>query len=1186
MSFRKLFGWSRRGVVSFLRGALAAGVFGALIWPAHAAPSPIAHWAFQAVTDPKLPVVTNSAWCRTALDRFILQKLETDGIRPVPEATRNALIRRVSFDLTGLPPSAESTERFETDLAPEAYERLVDRLLASPQYGERWGRHWLDVVRYADTAGETADYPVPVAWRYRNYVIDAFNTDKPYSTFLREQVAGDILARTGPRERYAEQVTATGFLALSRRFGFDSENYHHLTLQDTIDTLGQAALGLTLGCARCHAHKFDPISLEDYYGLYGIFESTRYAFPGSEQKQRYRALTPLIPLEESHLQWVEFEQRVASLSSTLRRIQRPVPSAVLRSSDELDGDFEMQAPAAGGSNGVLVPPWVYQGLISVSTEAQSPFRHLHPTGRVGVRIESGTNGFQIRQALYLSPQVIQQGLLHTSFDFRIKAPTPTGRVPHRFWIGDSVKQPALELLLFPGSVSLRVDGKEKSLGSLETGVWQTVQLTLDLKTRTVSGHLGHPGKVLDFGPLAVSSSWNGRLAEFGVDSKPLEGAIRDQIDLDNIAASERPLPPVSTEFGVQSVVGDDLERWSKQVADLTGIDGDFELQSQASSLTTPWKLGPKGAVKIQATSQSPFQNVYSQGQQGLNLPNTSSYNGFDQLLSRPWKADQTNRLEAGFDFRCAEVTKGGDGAWRIYFGHGPGASSAVEFSLNGQTFFQRNSDLHQPVQALKVGEWYQVRVIFNLTRKTYTGWIASASGQSPFEGKFTPGWDGILDFVFIDSQSHLSGFRPSLDVDNFVLGTAPLASFGTVLSPATVPRAPSRGEQLTQLRAIIATAADRAQKELETLLVEGPFDLAYGVSEGTPQDARIQLRGEPEHLGETVPRRLIAAVGGGLLPSTTTGSGRLELANWLSDPKNPLTARVMVNRLWAYHFGRGLVSTPNDFGQRGQPPTHSALLDYLANRFVSEGWSIKNLHRLILHSAVYRQQSDWAPVQTQKTESVGTQPDCPEPGIPSLFQTGPLHRTEAHFSPFPRRRLGAEETRDSLLLVSGILDLSVGREHPFPPPTGWGFTQHGPFSAVYEQSRRSVYLMTQRIKRHPFLTLFDGPDPNASTAGRRTTTVPTQALFFLNDPFVHSNAAALALRSVVAGENERDRVGRLYRLTLSRSPTAIEQTDAINFLKAYRAAQSANPAGESLQSSEFEAFARILFGSNEFLTVD
>ena len=190
-----------------------------------------------------------------------------EGVAPVRPADRRALIRRATFDLTGLPPIPEDVHAFLADASPDAFARVVERLLASPAYGERWGRHWLDVVRYADTAGETADYPVREAYKYRDYVISAFNQDMPYDQFVREQVAGDIMAAEDPGPSYARLVTATGFIAVSRRFGFDSENYHYLTIQDTIDTLGQAILGLTLGCARCHDHKYDPVSARDYYAL-------------------------------------------------------------------------------------------------------------------------------------------------------------------------------------------------------------------------------------------------------------------------------------------------------------------------------------------------------------------------------------------------------------------------------------------------------------------------------------------------------------------------------------------------------------------------------------------------------------------------------------------------------------------------------------------------------------------------------------------------------------------------------------------------------------------------------------------------------------------------------------------------------------------------------------------------------
>ncbi len=668
------------------------------------------HWAFQPIRNPAPPAVTHAAWCQTPLDQFILARLEARGIQPAPAAGRRTLLRRVTFDLTGLPPTADELDAFVADPAPDAFERRVNRLLDSPQYGEHWGRHWLDVVRYADTAGETADFPVPVAWRYRNYVINAFNVDKPYDEFLREQIAGDILARGGPRDRYAERVTATGFLAISRRFGFDSENYHHLTLQDTIDTLGQSVLGLTLGCARCHAHKFDPVSTPDYYALYGIFESTRYAFPGSEQKQKHRALVPLVPPGESAPRWREFEGRVAALTAELERRKSSAPAAVLRSLDDLDGDFEMQAPAAGGNKGVLVAPWVYEGPISVSTDAQSPFKNVHPGGRVGVSIPSGTHAYRIAQRLNGARTRESGGKVYVNLDFRVATNTPTASGVHRFWIGSGPATPAVELLISSQQIALRTGDKSEVLRPLQPNQWHNLRLTLDLGSSTVSGSVGRPGDELSFGEHRLSTAWRGPLDFLAVDGTESKAGGLPAIAFDNLAIQEVPIPAVTTTPSVFAGAGD-----------------------------------------------------------------------------------------------------------------------------SGDT------------RALR--------------------------------------------------------------------------------------------------------------QELETLLAEGPFELAYGVTEGTPRDARIQLRGEPDKPGDEVPRGFLKAIGGGPLPKTASGSGRLELAEWLVSPSNPLTARVIVNRIWQYHFGQGLVRTPNDFGLRGQPPTDPDLLDYLATRFVQSGWSIKALHRLILSSAVYQQAS-------------------------------------------------------------------------------------------------------------------------------------------------------------------------------------------------------------------------------------
>src|SRR5262249_9068721 len=245
----------------------------------------------QPVRDPQLPIVKDQAWARTPVDRFILAKLEEKGLRPVPDADKRTLIRRATFDLTGLPPSPADVDAFLKDTSPGAFEKVVDRLLPSPQYGERWGRHWLDVVRYADTCGDNSDFPVPSAFKYRNYVIESFNKDKSYDQFVREQLAGDLLDAKNEADSN-EHIIATGYIAASRRFG-SQNNENNLTIDDTIDNVGKAFLGLSVSCARCHNHKFDPIPNSDYYAMYGIFSSTRYAFPGTELFRHTNDFVPL-----------------------------------------------------------------------------------------------------------------------------------------------------------------------------------------------------------------------------------------------------------------------------------------------------------------------------------------------------------------------------------------------------------------------------------------------------------------------------------------------------------------------------------------------------------------------------------------------------------------------------------------------------------------------------------------------------------------------------------------------------------------------------------------------------------------------------------------------------------------------------------------------------------------------------
>lgn len=298
---------------------LTAWVKAGAPWPSAAAAKPIAgeaHWAFLPL-HPPTPPEDPSGWAKSPIDRFIAASQREHGVHPVARADRRALIRRTTFDLTGLPPEPARIEAFVNDKRPNAFAVLIDELLASPRYGERWGRYWLDLARYADTAGDNSDYPIPEAYLYRDYVIDAFNADIPYDRFIHEQIAGDILAQSGPPEDYARQVIATGFLAQSKRFGTRKLEDIHQIIEDTLHTTGQTVLGLTMRCARCHDHKFDPISQRDYYALYGFFAGTKYPFAGAEEDHKPSEFAPLVPPSTRAEYEAKFDEAVRQQTALL-----------------------------------------------------------------------------------------------------------------------------------------------------------------------------------------------------------------------------------------------------------------------------------------------------------------------------------------------------------------------------------------------------------------------------------------------------------------------------------------------------------------------------------------------------------------------------------------------------------------------------------------------------------------------------------------------------------------------------------------------------------------------------------------------------------------------------------------------------------------------------------------------------
>ncbi|HAO95680.1 MAG TPA: hypothetical protein DCQ96_06440 [Verrucomicrobiales bacterium] len=814
------------------------------------------------------------------------------GIGAGPSADRRALIRRLSYGLTGLPPAPRLVEEFVEDRRPdaEAMSKVCEALLSSPHYGEHIGRHWLDVVRYADTAGENSDHPLPHAWRYRNWVIDAFNQDVPYDRFVRHQLAGDLICRDLPPAQRNAGIIATGYLAISRRFGHDIDKRKYLMYEDTIDNFGKAFLGLSISCARCHDHKHDPISMRDYYALYGIFDSTTFSFPGCEPKQQSRDLIPLVA-EQSQLEREAWEKRRDELQGRVTPKGRDRAARALRER------------AAGCSRILSVGKVPDRGSVVVTPNP------LMQKVRVG-------------EALQLA--ILPEGS-HGADTTIVDLVISHGE-------GEVLQQWSLKDLLD----DLLVSNPHSSKGA----EW----CFLDL---------GDPDPAF----LSVRN-----------------GAVNGHKELKAWSASGGALPSVTVNWGEVPV-----KAWHTLPSRTF-----FCHPSARGAVAITWLSPVDGEVSISLTIED----------------------------GHPWQTGE----EVG---------------WRLEHFNDPGMASAYR-----------------------------------------------ALGESMVPG-------------------------------------------------------PEVEEELVAHMAL-----------------EPKVEYAYAVMEGKTGNARIHKRGNHEDLGDEVPRNYLAVLGGGSLGDGHT-SGRRALAERIVGRSSALAARVMVNRIWSWHFGRGLVTTPNDFGNHGAAPTHPELLDYLANYFIDHGWSVKALHRLILGSEAYRRTAGQA---------------------------------DGSYEGFPRRRMTAEELRDTLLVASGELVRTQSKGHPFPPESKWNFSQHAPFAAEYETMHRSIYVMRKRNRSSRFFALFNGADPNASTAVRDVSTVPTQALYFMNDPFFHRCAEKFAERVLKAGPDPGSRLDFACRELFGRPVRDEELVAFREFAEILRPTVLGDQ--KVVEQEIWKAYARVLLGSNELLHID
>ena len=800
-------------------------------------PKARAHWAYQPIHRQAVPVIKDKLlkpWVRTPIDAFVLAKLQQHGMQPGPRAGREALIRRVTYDLIGLPPTVDEVRAYLSDRSPNAWEKVVDRLLASPHYGERWGRHWLDTARYGDTRGYANNgkdriegYQYPFAWTYRDYVFQSLNQDKPYNTFLLEQIAADKLPDIKPDD---PRLAALGFLTVGKRFPNPDD-----TIDERIDTLTKATVGLTVACARCHDHKFDPIPTADYYSLHGIFASI------TEPADK-----PVVENTGDSTQKADFETKLADLT----RQNREVIYSILQ-----------------------------KNLQQFQDHAEGYLMIIATPGR-------GTERYDVAKKYSLWPldRDIVNNLRLNPQDPVLGPFAQLARLPK-----DSFQQRAA--LLLPKLFS----NPRLPVNPLVADAFH------DLKLETLEDAAHAYGQL------------------FARARQQTDAYIEARATL---AANSQP-PPT----GQHLITNNQQPATNNQQPSAT----------LAEVIETPFVIPPAASLATPEQQVDLFteRTLYKPWQNTLNLQNQS--------------------------------------ANRLLFG--------------------------------AIGE----------LRLTHPG--------------------------------------------------AP----GCAMIVADSPK---------------------------------------------PRDSYIYLRGERNKKGPVVPRQFLEVLSGPDRKPFTEGSGRLELAQAILSPKDPLPARVEVNRVWMNHFGEGFVTTPDDVGNQSESPSHPELLDWLSSWFMENNWSLKKLHRLILLSSTYQQSSAANPAYALK-----------DPGNRLLWRAN-------------LRRLDFEAIRDSMVMLTGKLDESFGGK---------------PVNITDEPYtyRRSCYGYVDRNTLSDLLTQFDFADPEMTNTRRISTIVPQQALFFLNSPMSVDVARQVMARSeVTQAPDDAAKVRAIYLILFQRSPKPAEVTWATDFLLA------------------------------------
>ncbi len=976
-------------------------------------------WSLKPVRGPVLPKVANAAWSEHPVDRFLLARLEAQGLSPAGPADPRTLARRLSLVLTGLPPTEEQLGSFlaECDRAGTiprpALEKLVDTLLESPHFGERWARHWMDVVRFTETHGNEWNYEVHHAWRYRDYLIRAFNADVPYDQFVREHIAGDLLPRPrwSTQERFNESVIGTAFY----RFG-EVNHDDCITLpqigydvaDNQIDTLTKAFQATTVACARCHDHKLDAISAEDYHALLGVLRSSRMvshcidsAEVNAVQRRRLGELKKELRRELAR-QWLAEAPLIAHTMQAAQAHRDRSADAVALAKGLDSERLAKWIAGLGGENQPfedVLSPW--RQLAGVEEKALADrWRQLgeRVIEEDRQRSEFNRSGFlswaDFRAGDVEGWQVGGQGLLEVSRS------------------GDFVVDPAGE---------------------------RVVRAVLPAGRYT----------------CLLSDKLNGTLRS------PVVPAGRKYISFQVIGEHSSAVRLVSNNCQLNYV----------NYRALTS--GDWR-----------WITFAPPAEREQLRTYAELMTMFD----NPKFPDQLSALGGDPANYRlTWE-------------KAAENPRSYFGITRVVLHDGPAPPKPEVGHL--RRLFAGEAPRNRAELATRYA---------SVIEAVLTAWAEDRASDEDVR------WlDGLLRRELLGNQRTQS---------------------------------PRLAELVRQYR----------QTEGELALPR----VVPGVGEGGPGiEQPVLLRGDLTRPGKAVPRRYLEVLSPGRDVFRSPGSGRLELAERIASADNPLTARVMVNRVWHHLFGTGLVRTVDDFGHLGEMPSHPELLDHLAAQFMADGWSVKKLIRSLVLTRAFQMANQ---------------------ASPAAREVDPLNRLLQHY---PARRLEAEAIRDSILAVSGRLDrqrfgmsIQPYREKEYADRRLFP----GPLDG---NGRRSIYIKCNLMEGPKFLSAFDFPGGKVAQGRRDVTNAPAQALALLNDPFVLQQAEVWASRLVARPAESIDaRVEVLFLSALQRPPTASERDRFARAVEQLAALHGVR-AGEVMKSrAVWKDLAHTLFNLSEFVYI-